>query len=267
MKVQQVGFNGEQLRAKGGTIPHIGHRIKAFFCDASPRDVNAVLGHKLFVTRQIDGWNGVLRSISAASPRHTQNAKRTRQQMSRAAHVPRGNQLANLRAGNGFASQAHLGIDLHFESHLAPQLGEQAHIPGSLVPKAEIESLMHLAGVQSLAQDAFGKLSRSHQRQIAPEGKHQHGVDPGTVQPAQLFRQRRQQLQPRLRLKNPRRMRLKRYRHRFPAVAPRPRYDLAQHMGMGPMHPVEISHADIGGSEIRRHLFDFAKHIHRKENC
>ena len=68
-------------------------------------------------------------------------------------------------------------------------------------------------------------------------------------------------------LKNSRRMRLKGYRHCFAAVGASPRYDLTQHMRMGPVHAIEISHADIGGPEIGRHLFEFAKDVHRKENC
>src|SRR5437764_15144472 len=111
MEVQQVRLNGEQLGPEGRTIPYVGHRIKALRCHARPRDVNAVFGYELFVTRQVNGWDGVLRSVPAASSRHTQDAKRTRQQMSRAAHAPGRNQLANLRAGNGFAAEPHLGTE------------------------------------------------------------------------------------------------------------------------------------------------------------
>src|SRR5271166_6497548 len=54
MKVQQVSLDGKRIRPKRGTIADVRDRIKALCLHARARDVNAIFGYKLFITRQID---------------------------------------------------------------------------------------------------------------------------------------------------------------------------------------------------------------------
>ena len=61
---------------------------------------------------------------------------------------PSREQFANLAAGDRFAAQRHLGIHLDLKAHLMAEFGEQVHVSRGLVAKAEVESLVHFAGMQ-----------------------------------------------------------------------------------------------------------------------
>src|SRR5947209_18588567 len=127
--------------------------------------------------------------------------------MACAAHASVGHEPANLAARHGLAPQLHFGIDLYLKTHLAPKLGQHLHITGSLVPESEVVSLVHLAGMKLLLEDALCKLPRRHQRKIAPEGQEQDGIDPGVGKQTKLLRSRSEQFQGRFRSENPRWMR------------------------------------------------------------
>ncbi len=181
-------FNGERIRPKRRTIAHIRDGIKTLRSHARARDINAILGHKLFIARQIDGGNGVLRAESAPTPRRAQNAERTRQQMPRPAHSSLADQTSDVAARNPLAAQLLFRVDFHFKSHLLPQFRQQIHIARSLVSEAEVVAFMHFARMQFLLQNALDKLARRHQRKIAPKGQHQHRIDARRFEQAQFFR-------------------------------------------------------------------------------
>ena len=51
-----------------GRVANVGDRIKTFHSYASPGDVDAILRNQFFVTRQVDGRDGVLRAVTASAP-------------------------------------------------------------------------------------------------------------------------------------------------------------------------------------------------------
>src|ERR1700723_3522117 len=100
MKVQQVALNGKRICTKRRTVTHIRHRFKQLGAHARPGDVNPILRYELFIARQIDGRNRVLRSIAATPAWRPQNAERTRQQGTRPAHPSLAKQFSDMTAGN-----------------------------------------------------------------------------------------------------------------------------------------------------------------------
>src|ERR1700688_4586424 len=100
-----------------------------------------------------------------------------------------------MTAGDVFASQLFLRINLHFKAHFAAKLREKIYVSGSLVPEAEVVAFMHFAGMQFFLQNALGKLAWGHQRKVASERKHENRIDSGTFEESQFFRYRGQQLQ------------------------------------------------------------------------
>jgi len=67
--------------------------------------------------------------------------------MPRPAHPSLANQLADMTTGNRLAAQLLLRIDFHFKSHFLPELRQKIHVPGSLVPEAEVVAFVHLTRV------------------------------------------------------------------------------------------------------------------------
>ena len=110
----------------------------------------------------------------------------------------RGDPFPDLAAGDGFAAQSHLGIELDLEAHLAAEVGEHMDVAGCLVAEAEVKTLVHFARLQLFRENALDKLSWSQQGEIPSEGKQQDGVDPGGLKQAQFFGSGREQFQSRL---------------------------------------------------------------------
>src|SRR5579862_5001161 len=96
VKVQQVGFDGEGVRAESRAIADVGDGVEAFFGNAGASDVNTVFRNQFLVSAQVDGGNGVFGAIATAAACGRQNAKRASQQVSRAADTPLGDQFANV---------------------------------------------------------------------------------------------------------------------------------------------------------------------------
>src|ERR1700686_514698 len=189
-----MGFNGKQFGTKGRTVAHIRDRLELLGADTRAGDVNAVFGHKFFVARQVDGGHRVLRSVAAAAAGCAENAERARQEMPRPTHVAGCEQLANLAAGNRFAAQSHLRVRLDLKTHLAPEFAEQVYVAGGFVAEAEVKSFVHFARVQLLLENALGKLSRGHERDIPSEGKQEDSVDSRSFEQVEFFGRGRQQL-------------------------------------------------------------------------
>src|SRR5450432_3824166 len=261
MEIQQVRLDGEQFCAKRRAIADVGDRIEALRAHSRPCDVDAVLGNQFFVARQVDGRHGVFRAVAAPASRRSQNAEWTRQKMPRPADAPIDEELANLAAGDALAAQLHLGIDLDLEAHLASEFGEHRHVTRGLMTEAEVESFMHLAGVQLFLQNAFGKLSWRHQRKIAAEGKQENGIYAGGFEQAQFFGGRREELQSRFRSQNSRGMRLKGYSNGFVPIRASARHNLAQYMRVCTVHAIEIAHADEGRAEISGNVVEGMKNL------
>ena len=57
-------------------------------------------------------------------------------------------------------------------------------------------------------------------------------------------------------------MRLERHRNRFGFALLRPPHDLAQHMSVRPVHPVEITHAHQRRPKSCRNVIEFVKDLH-----
>src|SRR4051812_14839018 len=146
-----------------------------------------------------------------------------------------------------------------------PKLGQHFHIPSGLVSETEVEPFMYFARMQAFLEYPLGELPRRHQGEIAPEGKHQHRINPRPLQPAKLLRQRCKQFRTRFRFQNSRRVRFERNRYGLSAIGSRPQYDFSQHVGMGTVDAVEISHTDERGPEVRRYLFKFVKYVHKRK--
>src|SRR5208282_706227 len=106
MKIQQVRLNGKRIGAKGGPVADVRDRVKAFVAHAGAGYVDAVFRHEFFVARQVDGGDGVLRSIAASASGGGKNAERTRQQMPRPAHAAFRKQLTDVAARNRLAAPA-----------------------------------------------------------------------------------------------------------------------------------------------------------------
>ncbi len=60
-------------------------------------------------------------------------------------------------------------------------------------------------------------------------------------------------------------MRLERDCHRFGALLAGPSHDLAQHVGVSPVHAIKITDADQRGSVVRGNVFEFVEDLHLKE--
>ena len=94
--------------------------------DARARDVNAVLRHKFFIARQIDGGHGVLRSVARGRARRPQDAERTRQQMPRPAHPSRRPSACESGCSKRVSPRSVIfAVDLDLKSHLLPKFGQQ----------------------------------------------------------------------------------------------------------------------------------------------
>ena len=262
MKIQQMRLDRKQLRPEGRAIPHISNRFKRFLPHPRARNVDPILRNQLLIPCQVDSRHCVLRPITAPSSRRPQNAERTRQQMPSPAHAPLGHELANVAARNRLAPQRHLGIQLHLKSHFAAKVGQHVHVARSFVAKTKVVTLMHLARVQFLFENAFRKLPWRKQGEVPPKRKQQHRIHSGAREQAKFFRSRRKQFHLRLRPQNPRRMRLKRHRHRLRPALPRPRNDLSQHSRVGPVDPIKIPHAQQRRPVIGRNLVEFVKNLH-----
>src|SRR3954447_22058240 len=100
-----------------------------------------------------------------------------------------------------------------------PKLGQHFHIPSGLVSETEVEPFMYFARMQAFLEYPLGELPRRHQGEIAPEGKHQHRINPRPLQPAKLLRQRCKQFRTRFRFQNSRRVRFERTATAFPPLA------------------------------------------------
>src|SRR5581483_11055160 len=68
MKVQQMTLDRERVRAERWPVADIRDRVKAFAAHANAGDVNAVSGNHLLIPAQINGRNGVFRSIASPPP-------------------------------------------------------------------------------------------------------------------------------------------------------------------------------------------------------
>jgi len=158
-----------------------------------------------------------------------------------------------------------LSVDDVYESHLAPEFGQQIHVARGLVAETKIKPLVHFTGAELFLQNALRKLPRSHQREITPKGKQQYGVDSSACQQAEFFWSRRKQLQSCLRPQNPRRMRLKGHSHGPGLMVSRPQHDFPQHMRMRPMHSVKVAHADQRRAKVGGNIVEFVKDLHKGE--
>src|SRR6202034_399940 len=110
MKIEQMCLDSKRVRAKCWTIANVRDGIKTLGANARPRNVDAIVGHQLFVAREIDSRHSVLRPKTAPAPRCAQNREGTCQQMPRSPHTPLVQWLADMTAGNGLAAQLLLRV-------------------------------------------------------------------------------------------------------------------------------------------------------------
>lgn len=70
MEVEQVGFDGEGVGSKGGTVPDIRDSVEGFAgfacANGQGRNVDAVCGKKLIVWSEVDRGHGVTRTVAAS---------------------------------------------------------------------------------------------------------------------------------------------------------------------------------------------------------
>ena len=59
----------------------------------------------------------------------------------------------------GFSTQRHLGIDLHFKTHLPAEFREHVHVASGFVAKVKVVAFMDFARMQASFQDLFGELA------------------------------------------------------------------------------------------------------------
>src|SRR5579872_1191342 len=260
MEVEQVSFNGERLGAEGGAIADVGHRIEALLRHAGVGDVNAIFGHEFFVAAEVDGGNGVFGAITAAAAGIGDDAESTAEQVAGIADITFcSNQLAHPAAGNGMAADAHLGVDLDFETELMAELGQLVYVAFGFSPETEVKPLVHLAGVQFAVQNLLGELARSEQRKVTVEGQQQHGIQASGSEQAQLDGQRSDQARRRIGMEDARGMRIKGYSQgmsgaEFPGAA----YHLCQDVLVSAVHAVEVAHAQHSAAEIGGKFLEMA---------
>ncbi len=108
--------------------------------------------------------------------------------MPRPAYPSLAQQPTNVTARNRFATQLLLRVDFHLKAHLLPELRKHIRVTRGLVSEVEVVAFMHFERVQLPFQDAFGKLSRRHQREVTRKRQHQHCIDPRSLEQAELFR-------------------------------------------------------------------------------
>src|SRR3954452_21686831 len=263
MKVQEVGFNGKGVGAEGGAVTDVGNGIEALGTDAGTGNVHAVLGNELLVAAQINGGNGVLRSVATAASWRGKNAERSVQQVAGAADTSCSDEFADVAAGHRFAAQLHLRIDLHFESHFTSELFKHFDIAGGLVSEMKVVTFVHFARMQLLLQDVVRELMGRHQREIAGEGKQQNRVESGRFEQAKFFGKWREQLQASVGPENADRMRFEGHCHGFGSLLRSAGEDVLQHGAMRAMDSIEVADAQERGSEVAGNLVQVVEDLHR----
>ena len=121
-------------------------------------------------------------AVAAAAPGIGEDAEGPAQQRARLPHFPFGDQLADLAAGNVMPAQQLLGIDRGLETKLFAQVGQRVHVALRLMAEVEVVAFVHFARVQGLDQHLPGEVVRRHQREVAGERQHQHGIHAGLLQ-------------------------------------------------------------------------------------
>src|SRR5581483_3922488 len=67
MEIQQVSLDRKRISAECRAISHVGHGIKTLLAHTRARDVDAIARSEFFVAAQVNGRNGVFRSVAAST--------------------------------------------------------------------------------------------------------------------------------------------------------------------------------------------------------
>src|ERR1700758_2410664 len=157
-EVEQMAFDGEGCIGEGGPGADVGDGVEADLVrgigvrgagrNLHAANVDARSGDEAIVACKIDSGDSEAAADAAALCRRAQDGKRPSQQPARAAHITRGDELANATAGDIHAAHPERLIDVDGKAELdaeRPQL-----IDASLRAEAEAEviALVHFDGAQ-----------------------------------------------------------------------------------------------------------------------
>src|SRR6201996_2325225 len=136
-EVEQMAFDGEGWVGEGGPGADVGDGVEADIVrcigvrrvgrDLHAADVNARSGDEAIVACKIDSGDSEAAADAAALCRRAQNGKRPSQQPARAAHITRGDELADAAAGDIHAAYLEWLIDVEGKAELggeAPPLSD-----------------------------------------------------------------------------------------------------------------------------------------------
>ena len=187
MEVKQVGFDGEGRLAEGGAIAYVGDGVETFFANAGAGDVDAVLRDQFVVAAEVDGGDGVLAAIAAASAGGGEDGEGASEEVAGATDAAGGEKFADAGGGDGFAAESEFVEDLHDEPHLSAEVGEGLDVAGSFVSEVEVVAFVDLAGFERVVEDLCGELSWGEEGEVAAEGEKQDCVNAGGFEKAQFL--------------------------------------------------------------------------------
>src|SRR5512146_181425 len=167
VEIEDVGFDGERVRAKGGTHADVGDGIEGFCVNRHLGDIDADLRDQLVVTAEVDGWNGVLVPIAAATAGVGDDAEGSSKDMAGARHFSGLDQAASIAAGEDVPTVLHGLIHHHLETEPAAIFLQAFDVALLLVSEVEVESLVDFDGVESGGEDLFGEFEGRHHGEVA----------------------------------------------------------------------------------------------------
>src|SRR4051812_5849058 len=160
MEVQHVTLDGIRVFSKRRTISYVGHRFKAVVADDSPRDVHAIRRNKFIVACQVDCRDGVFVSKAAAAAWIRQNGEIPPEKMSCPRDVALLQKLPDVATRYGLPPHLHLGIDVHAESQLCPELLQFFYIALGAMSEMEVCTLVDFDRLKLQDEDLLSKVTR-----------------------------------------------------------------------------------------------------------
>ena len=161
-------------------------------------------------------------------------------------------------------AQHQFGVGVHVEAHLAPERGERLDVALRLVAEVEVVAFVHLARMQRVHQHLPREVVRRHQRQVAREWQHQHGIDAGLLQQLQLDLKRREQLGRNVGPQDAQRMRLEGHHHGLASDGVGALGHVPHHLLVRHVYAVEVADAHHGRAQLRGNFFKLAEDLHRR---
>ena len=181
VEVEQMGFDGEGVGAKGGAVADVSNGLEEFGVQAATNgqgsDVDAIGGQEFGVGREVDGGDGVAGTVSAAGGGRAVDGEGAAEERTGVADVAPGEQLADAAGGDGEAANAARGVDGDGEAEFAAEGFEAVDACLGVVAEAEVFALVDLGGVDGVDQDFRREVSRVHVTECVGEGEDEGGVD------------------------------------------------------------------------------------------